>query len=544
MHPKRFCCCPGEPLEAARYLEVTPVISIPTSSYMYENVKFFLDLGEDLELNEDLVLYEGGSASTANAPVELGYVDVFVPSRSLSVIYADGIAGSGNLDDINALRHRGWKIKEFGLRYSNFDWETGDFSDMTRVTMDRPESYSDDAVDQVDNGGFYFLTGEFSQTPALVQQRSSVDQDGNPVNYFMGYNPRRECSRPEQARTYNNNNERLLFDFTSEFPPTKTFTFTYKYRKGSSNPLRTVQITKTYEKFVGGSATRPTFELLDKSDFGTYKNVNGFVEEDPIDSDYILFGYRAIDCTEERSDPDSSGDYIYISAPCMPVKYYSFGTREFFVSSAVGVIKVATGDPGEGLSSLLTDENNTPGTEITYLMPHTSNFGVVMSDVTEAPDLPFLADDVTVVADTSFGQVIHIGFAFGGTAGQSTNPAIGGNPATAMSYKGATELNSIHTLSPESAYFGRTQPLTHRGYPPGTNPTNITIRNLVNNGWALGTGDVEIIGLDSKSGSVSIKSMTNPIGNGYHYLTDGLSEDSDFPLPGALGGGLPPPSIS
>ena len=529
MHPKRFCCCPGESLEVARYVEVVPVISIPASSYMYDNVKFFLDLREDLELNDDLLLYEGGPAATGGAFVRLGFLDVFVPDK-MSVTYADGIASTGNLDNINALRHRGWKIKSNGLRFTNFEWETGDFSDMTRVEMTPPGTAGslEDPVSQVDEGGFYFLAGEFSQTPALLTEKTTVDQNGDAVNYFIGYNPRRECSKPEQARTYNSNSERLLFDFTTVFPPTITLTFRYRYRYTSSSPFQEQVITRTYQKFVAGSATFQTTELLERSDgLGNYRNVDGYVTEEAIDSDYILFGYRAIDCTEERTESD--GDLVYISAPSMPIKYYSFGKRDIF-QHVGGVIKFATGDGGQGLANVFTDEDFNQFQDANNFIPHQTRFGAVTSDLTYGPDCPTLEEDTKLQTFFGTGSV-----PFGTRNPPLVSPIIG---YSCMSYKGQTELQSIHTLSLETGYGQGASfflfPRLRRdgdGVPGSGNPSNITLVNVVNDDWGWGTIDMPIIHLDSKTGAVGLRSLTNPLGGAYHYLTDGLTSGSFFSLP-------------
>jgi hypothetical protein len=485
---------------------------------MYNNVKFFLDLGEELELNDDLLLYEGGPAATAGAPVRWGYLSVFVPGN-MSVTYADGISTNGNLDSINALKHRGYKVKNDGERYTQEQWlNDDDFNNMTRVQMGRPGTSGtlEDPVNQVNDGGFYFLAGEFSQTPALVTQRTTVDQDGNEVNYFVGYNPRRECSRPEQARTYTNGNQRLLFDFTTEFPSTITLTFKYRYKYSSTSPTEVQEITRTYQKFVAGSATYQTTELLPRSDgLGDYRNVDGYVTEDPIDSKYILFGYRSVNCTDERTESD--GDKVYISAPSMPIKWYSYGSSSIF-SHAQGVIRFATGDGGQGLANVFTDETYGQFQNANDWIPHTIKLGAVMSDVTYGPDNPPLEDDTKM---TNF---------FGVGSPAPTFPINDG--ISCMSYKGQTELYSLHTLSLEGAWFlfprGRRD---GTGVPGSGNPSNVTLVNVVNNGWGWGTVDVPIIHMDSKNGALGLRMMTNPLGGAYHYLTDGFSSGSYWGFP-------------
>lgn len=515
MNLKRRCCCPGEPLELVRYVEVVPVISIPASSYMYANTKFFLDLGEDLELTDDLLLYEGGPASTGGAPVRWGYFSTFVPGPTgFTVKFADGTSSGSNMDSIGALRHRGWRVKNTGLRFTHAQWVQDDFSGMTRIEMNLPGTAGtlSDPVNQVQDGGYFFLAGEFSSTPALVTSRTTVNQDGNEVNYLLGYNPRRECSKPEQGRTYGSN-PRLVFDFTTEFPGTITLTFRYRYKTGPSSSSSEVQeITKSYQKFVAGSATYQTTESLPRSGgFGNYRNVNGYVTEDPSDSDYILFGYRAVDCTKERLDSD--GDYVYVSAPSMPVRFYSFGKRSVFRHRAVGFINFASGDGGQGLQDVFTDESFDQFSDAFDWIPHQIAFGAVTTDVTYGPDNPPLEND------SQIGSIFAVG---------SSEPFPNGG-TSAMSYKGPTELRSIHTFSLEMAWriFPRFRRKTNE--PPNSGvPSNVTLVNVINNGLGLGTIDFPLVALDSKNGVVSLQSMSFPLGNPYHYLTDGLSSGSFF----------------
>jgi hypothetical protein len=388
---------------------------------------------------------------------------------------------------------------------------------MTRVSMSRPSSTGQltDPVNQVFDGGFYFLANEFSQTPALVTEKFTVDQDGDEVNYFIGYNPRRECSKPEQARTYKTENKRLLFDFTSEFPPSFTLKTKYRFKASSSATLNEFEITKTYQKFVSGSATFQTTESLSRSDgLGTYRNVNGFVTEDPSDSDYLLFGYRAINCTVEKTDSD--GDKVYLSAPSMPVKYYSKGSGPSFFRHVPSQIRFATGDGGQGLSAVLTDELFGQFQDARRWIPHQISGGVLTSDMTYGPDCPQLTPN----------SKIQSGFNVG-SGGGLPNPTLSGFPpifvaSSCMSYKGQTELLSIHTMSIEQATL--LYPMDKRG---GTSSagqiTDITLVDVVNKGIGYGTIDKPFVHLDSKSGAVGLRLMTNPLGGAYHFLTDGLS---------------------
>ena len=543
MNAKVRCCCDGESAQVARYLEVEPVISIPASSYILSDVRFFLDLGADFELSDDLELYGGGNASTAGIPILLGYLEVFVPNSVTRIFWPDNVnTNAGNLKEIYALKHRGWRLKDSGLKLTTVQMSTGDGVEGTRIILSKPTS-GGGGIGQVQDDGFYFLGGTFSDTPALVEERTGVDNFGEPVTYFVGYNPRRECSRPEQGRYYGNDDRpRLLFDFTSEFPETITLTFTKKYRRfgNTSTPVRTVTFTKTYSKFVGGSATRQSIEQVDDLDgTGTYSNVAGFIEDDPEVSDLILFGYRAIDCTKQEPDPDRPpGDYITFSAPSMPVKYYSFGKDDRFFSGSNGEIKIASGDGGSLLGAIDTDEVQS-GVFMERFLPHTIEFGAIMSDVSwgfgrESMEtgVPTPPNDIKIAHTDSFGFTLSTGFRAGppcklGPCG-STN-----RDSSTNSYKGMSNLDSIHTFSLEAAYFQRSSVYRHRGYISGGGATDdYTIRNKITS--VIGTVDFPAFALDSKTGSVALRNMTNPFGDAYHYLTDGLPSGCYFDLLSAV----------
>jgi hypothetical protein len=483
---------------------------------MYADTKFFVDLEGDEPLTEDLLLYAGGSASTNGVPVRLGYLEVFVPERIRRVRFADGESSGGNFDDITALRHRGYRIKSGGLVFTNSEYFSDDFPPMTRIEMSLPGSQSDDLIFQVQDGGFYFLGGQFSGTPALVQVREGVDQNGDPTNYIVAYNPKRECSRPEQARAYNPN--RLVFDFTTEFPDQITMSFQYSGNFSIPDESFDETITRTYSKFVAGSGTYPTTTVVPSLNGfpQTYINVTGFETESPEESNAIVFGYRAIDCTEEREITNALGDFKPISAPCMPIKVYSAGKGSLLHS--FGVIKYFTGDPGTGLAGLITDENLS-GSGFLRFFPHMSptQVGVVLHDVTLGPDNPPLEED------TKFSFFNRI---FGSTA-PNTNPApvVALVPVTAMSYKGGVAIENFHTCSLEEAFFAYAR--DRRGITGSSqNPQNVTVRGVGDH--SFGTGDIPIVRLDSKSGGVGLERMTNPLGGAYHFLTDGMSEGSAF----------------
>ena len=518
MNLKRRCCCPGVG-DIARYLEVVPVIDIPADSYMYDNTKFFVDLGDDFEISDDLLLYAGGSASTAQVPIRLGYLEEFVPDRGIQCRFADGEISSGNLGEIGALRYRGWRVKDGGLRFTQAEFITGDFSDMTRIVMDLPGSRDDDLIQQVEGGGFFFLGGQFGNSPALIQERSSVDQDGNPVTYHVAFVPRTECSKPEQGRTYGNDAKRLVFDFTTQFPNSITLNFTYKGE--SSGQSFNYQITRTYEKFVSGSGLFPEAITLENPGSLPYRNVSGFVQDDPSDSAFLLFGYKAIDCTELQDDQVSSGPKIPISAPCMPIKYYSFGSVDSFFHGPVGEVRFFSGDPAAGFISLTTDANEIPGFAGSYVPHRLDQPGIVTTDVTIGPDNPDLRTDFVVP-----------GFVIGSAGAGNQNPPSGSIPFTAMSYKAGVALENNYTMSIEGAFAAR--PALRRGNQAQFPFSNVTIRGLTESGLAYGSADCPLITLDAITGSIRLELMTNPLGGGYHFLTDGMTQDSHFVFPMTL----------
>jgi hypothetical protein len=544
MSLKRYCCC-DQPKQIVRFIECELVTSIPSGSYMIpeQDCSFFLDLGSDLEVPlGNFEIYSGGRASTNEAPVKIFDDFVFVPRDSIGLIAPDNNSVSpNNLGSIFGFRHRGFRIKEKPLMLTTAQLFSGDFVSGYRFRCRKPSNSDDDKIDQVDSGGFYFLGNTFSQTPALIQERTSEDQDGNPVNFFVGYNPRREIKRPEQARYYGNGPyPKLIFDFTSQFPSTVTLTFTYKFRTGlsGSRVQREEVITRTYSKFVAGGKTKPTTESITRNDgIFTYRNVDGFDSESPEDSSYILFGYRSTDCSEERPDQQGGGrpDYI-VSAPSIPIRFYSFGNDDDQIGGGFGVERISTGDGATGLSPVLTDENFSASNTATFF-PHELRCGAVMTDVTTGPNLAPIGNDE------------DIPFVFGTSCG-FTNPT-GANPSpnvtnSACSYKSGSALTNIHSFSIECSMIGLQRPAVRRGKGvSGVN--NITIRNLVEKGFAFGTIDVRAITLDATNGSLSLQSMTNPLTGAYHFLTDGMPGESNFRGISFVGGSeevMPPPEVS
>lgn len=524
---KKSCCCP-QVGKVARYLECEPVISFPSGSIVLNNVSFFLDLGEDTELNPDLVLYDGGPASTAQIPVLFSYdFMIFVPPASGITIHWDDndITGNNNLDKIYALRHRGWKIKDQGLQLTTAQMFFGDGVSGTRFIFELPGTESDDLIQQVDGGGYFFLGGEFGQTPALIQEKTSLDQDGNDVTFFVGYNPRKECSKPEQGRYYGDDHSNLLFDFTVLFPNSVTFNFTYKF---GDDPSQTETFEKTYTKFVSGAGTRQETEILDNGP-SQYKNVSGFIENeeqcDVNQSFYIQFGYRAINNTEKREDPDGGADFI-IAVPSMPIRYFSIGSRDFYGGgSPLADPAISIGDGASSLSPLQTQQDFFT-TNAKEFFPHQYRVGDVMSDITVGPGLAQLEPDSEVETTGGGGPAI---FAVPTSSNPSPNPTFGNQPHSALSYKGQTALRNNITFSLEAAYIALSTVPRHLGSSINA-PLNSTIRNL-RAFESFGTIDVPAIKLDSQTGQIGLVSNSNPFTGAYHFLTNGLSSGSFFQFP-------------
>ena len=519
MNLKRRCCCdfPAAPI---RYIEVEPVIAIPEQCILVGNLSWWVDLNDVVEVSPGFVLYEGGDASSFGQPITVGDDPVFVWNDSNPTVWwADNdITGGTNLGKIFSLRHRGWRIKQGGRRV--------DFQGLaevggTRIVWDLPSAASDDLIDQVQDGGFFFLPQEFSDTPALVQQRSSTDFNGDAVTFSVGYNPRKECVKPEQGRYYGSAaHQGLLFDFTQQFPNNITLEFVYKFRAtSSSSPLETYTINKTYEKFVAGGGSNPTVELED----GVLV-VTGFDDQDPEDSDYIKFGYRAVR-PFVRTD-GGAGITRTISAPSIPFYYFSLGKEENFggQSSSVGDAQLAIGE-GSNLQGILRTNVAFFTTPKSDFVPHKRRVGDVMQDVTYAPDLGDIAG--------------LLGKVSGMAQFPPTTTPITNQGSSAGSYKGAFALDHNYTHSMMDAHIG----FIRQDIMISTNSTNNAARGVE----AFPTTSVPVLAWGTDAGSLSLQSMTNPIVGGYHRLTDGLP--SGVTQVFNLGGfsdpdALPPPEVS
>ena len=192
MNLKRRCCCNAPNVEV-QFIEVEPVIDLPSDAQLVGNVSWWLDLGSVVELNPDTVIYPGGQASTFSLEIEYGQNFVFVPAPATPAIWwPDGdITGNNNLADIHSLPHRGWKKKQPARQVT---FEQLAEIDGTRIVWNGPIGVSDDNIDQLNEGGFYFIDASlFNQTPALVVSRTSTDYGGDSIGYTVGYNPKKNA---------------------------------------------------------------------------------------------------------------------------------------------------------------------------------------------------------------------------------------------------------------------------------------------------------------------------------------------------------------
>ena len=259
MNVKVRCCCTFNK-GPVRFIEVEPVIPIPASAEILDEVSWWLDLEETVEYSPDLLLYPGGSASNFGFPFTVGDDPVIVWSTDTPRIWwpNNEIRDNNNLADIFSLRHRGWRIKE--------DGRTADYEGLldvsgTRIVWVRPGGSIEDPIEQLNAGGFFFFKEVFAQTPAITASRTPP---GATDPYLVGYNPRKECCKPEQARYYGSGEHpKLLFDFTEQFPAEITMKFTYRFfKRNNSDGLQTYEVENTYGKFVGGGLTLPTVETV------------------------------------------------------------------------------------------------------------------------------------------------------------------------------------------------------------------------------------------------------------------------------------------
>ena len=407
MNLKRRCCCdfPAAPI---RYIEVEPVIAIPEQCILVGNLSWWVDLNDVVEVSPGFVLYEGGDASSFGQPITVSDDPVFVWNDSDPTVWwsDNDITGGTNLGKIFSLRHRGWRIKQGGRRV--------DFQGLaevggTRIVWDLPSAASDDLIDQVQDGGFFFLPQEFSDTPALVQQRSSTDFNGDAVTFTVGYNPRKECVKPEQGRYYGSAaHQRLLFDFTAQFPNSLDIQFFYP---------GTGTISTTFSKFVLGGQTRPTATGVFPS------TVTGFTDEDPDGSELIKFGYRT-------ASGLSTGN---VRAPSIPLFWLSAGSDEF---RAGGQADCFLGDGANGLLPA-TQQNSAASFNF-----QKTRVGDILQDITYYP-----------LAQVETNTNTYIGVPSDPGPGVPYPLRSGNSPSGALlayfcsSYKGAVAIDNNYTAS-------------------------------------------------------------------------------------------------
>lgn len=293
MNLKVRCCCEA-PNVQVQFIEVEPVIPLPNDAQLVGDVTWWLDLGDVVELNPSTEIYEGGQASTFGVPIVYGSDFVFVPSKADPQVWWDDgdITGQTNLAQIFSLRHRGWKKKEPPRQVSSE--QLADIGG-TRIVWQKPAGVSDDQIDQLEDGGMFFAAAQlFNQNPALVTSRTSTDYGGDTIGYTVGYNPKKECVKPEQGRYYGTaSHPKLLFDFTAQFPDSITLQFKFPNLDINDDD---VTVTRTFSKFVLGGETEPTTSVLEiPGATGTTLEadvVTGFNDEDPETSRAIKFGYR------------------------------------------------------------------------------------------------------------------------------------------------------------------------------------------------------------------------------------------------------------
>ena len=504
MNLKVRCCCTFDKAPI-RFIEVEPVIPIPPSAEILEDVTWWLDLKETVEFTPDLVLYPGGPASIFQIPVTVGIDPIFIwPPVTPDIWWPNNeIRGLNNLGDIFSLRHRGWKIKENGGR--TVDYEGLLAVGGTRIVWERPGGQIDDAIEQLNEGGFYFLGQFFSQTPALTASRTP---GGGSDSYLVGYNPRKECCKPEQARYYGTGEHpKLLFDFTEQFPPEITMKFTYRFfLRNNSNGLQTYEVENTYSKFVGGGLTLPTVENV----FGFQKGVTGFDNEDPETSDFIKFGYRATR-TDVISDGGALSSDRLVAAPSIPFYYVSAGTNNVFFNG-----DLAAGESENGASSSLPGfpasvTSDQVGAQA--LFPHKVEAGDILQDVIHCPGLG-VPDPVPTFGNKNIvARVSAPTTPTPNPNGTSTRGAF-----TSGSYKGASALELNYCWSLVSAYVGADD-----GVEEGTEPTNSTLGGE-GSPRPVGTTVLPFFVWDQNA-NLGLNGFTNPLDGSYHFMTDGLPDD-------------------
>jgi len=433
MNLKSRCCCNAPNVEV-QFIEVEPVIDLPSDAQLVGNVSWWLDLGSVVELNPDTVIYPGGQASTFGLEIEYGQNFVFVPAPATPAIWwPDGdITANNNLADIHSLPHRGWKKKQPARQVT---FEQLAEIDGTRIVWNGPIGVSDDNIDQLNEGGFYFIDASlFNQTPALVVSRTSTDYGGDSIGYTVGYNPRKECVKPEQGRYYGASHTKLMFDFTAQFPESITLKYTFPELDGNDDD---VVVTKTYSKFVLGGETSPTTEFLVLDAFGQGAFVvTGFDDEDPENSDLIKFGYRTSAEPYEVYDLNPSSQRV-AQVPSIPFFWTSPGSDE-----TVGTGDFKAGEGSTGMVSVASGFSQTT---------HKLVVGDVMQDITYYPESAELTgEQKPKLKRPSVGVLFPDGTPFPFRTNDS--PSLPVIEYQCASYKGAVAIDDNLTFSLRDAY--------------------------------------------------------------------------------------------
>tara|TARA_Y100001937_G_scaffold18123_1_gene25064 strand:- start:158 stop:1762 length:1605 start_codon:yes stop_codon:yes gene_type:complete len=438
MNLKVRCCCEA-PNVQVQFIELEPVIPLPANAQLIENVTWWLDLGDVVELNTFTEIYEGGQASTFGVPIFYGSDFVVVPSKGDPQVWWDDgdITGQTNLANLFSLRHRGWKKKE-PPRQVSFE-QLADIGG-TRIVWQKPAGVADDQIDQLEGDGIFFAAAQlFDQNPALVTSRTSTDFGGDTVGYTVGYNPKKECVKPEQGRYYGTESHpKLLFDFTAQFPDQ----ITLEYKFPSLDDGNDVTVTRTYSKFVLGGETSPTTEFLDLDQFGQGVSVvTGFDDEDPESSNNIKFGYR----NDNENYVIWSGGNRVALIPSIPFFWVSAGRSsiDIFFSCKIGEGSSGMNAVRDGFNT--TTQKLVAGDklqDITYYPESAEQTG----EQTPSLKIPTQGTNPLEQPKRLFPDAIPFPF----RAGDSQFGSV--IEYQCASYKGAVAITSNYTLSLRTAY--------------------------------------------------------------------------------------------
>jgi hypothetical protein len=339
---RRQCCCEGK---VGRYVQVTPVIPIPEEVFVAGEFSFYIDIEVDEELTLQTPLYDGGPASTGEIPIVLGLTDalVMVPSESIfqSIMFPDGtIPGKTNISNIESLRHHGWTMGSFE-NLQAFTLQELQEKPGYKILFKLPNTETDDEdpdlIMQLDEGGFFFLGGQFNANPALVQASvvdNFVDADGNDLppgtpptqrTIHRAYNPKIECVIPEQLIYFGDDPfPSLLLDFTAPFPDSITIDYYTQVATGTLGlpPIEEREKSVTYQKFALGGNTAP---VTGTDSVSGATVVTGFDDQPVIGSATLKFGYRSTDTLiryQRDNSPNPDLDLV-VQVPSIPFYYIS-----------------------------------------------------------------------------------------------------------------------------------------------------------------------------------------------------------------------------